>query len=136
ARQLFDVAGDRSGSIYAVTMLAGIARDRGELDAARAAALAAVEWASALADPLMRSFATCMQAQLLEHGGDYASGRDAHLEATRLAREAGYPVPLRRAVGALGWNALLTGEYHAAGEALTDLLARISPRDLRERAGV
>jgi len=133
ARCLFDEAGDRAGSIYTVTELATILRERGELDAARASALSAVEQARALEDPLSMSFSTCLHAQLLELGGDYVSGRQAHVEATRLARAAGYPVPIRRAVGALGWNALLAGEYDAAREALAEILARLSPRDLRER---
>ena len=82
------------------------------------------------------SFTTCLYAQLLEHGGDYASGRQAHLEATRLAREAGYPAPIHRAASALGWNALLTEDYDAAREALAEILGRISPRALHERMGV
>lgn len=98
--------------------------------------LSAVEEAQALGDPLTKSFSTCLHAQLLEHRGDYTAGRQAHLEATRLAREAGYPAPIRRAAGALGWNALLAEEYGAAKEVLAEILARISPRDLRERLGV
>jgi predicted ATPase len=129
ALELFEVAGDPVGALVAGTELAYVSLYQGDLDGAADLAAALVEKAQVLADPLTLSYASGLAAQVLEERDELRAGRELHLEAIRLARQAGHQVPIRAALFALGWNELHGQDYQRARETCLDLLAHTSPHD-------
>jgi hypothetical protein len=57
---------------------------------------------------------------------------ELHLDAMGFARQIG-PLPINRALGALGWNEVLSEDYGRGRETLGELLGRVSPSDTAER---
>jgi hypothetical protein len=127
--ELFEVAGDPLGAFVTRTELGYISLDRGDVDEAGASAAAVVEGARAQADPLPLAYASCLAAHVLEARGELRVGRELHLEAIRLARQAGHRVPIRTALFALGWHEPHAKDSERARETCLDLLTQSSPHD-------
>jgi hypothetical protein len=110
--------------------------DRVDLDDAESAATAVLEEARVLADPTTLSYTCYLAAAVRDRRGDHQASRELLLESITLAGRVGDPHGIIRALGGLGWNEFLTGDYRRARQTLLDQLARVSPGDKPERLGI
>ena len=133
---LFESVHDRAGAAVSRSQLGYVSMHQGDLEGAARIATVALEEARATSDPLALWWATCLTANIHQNAGDLLTARDLHLEAIRLARQAGHPTPIGRALAALGAYELLAEDYAAALLTLREQLARISPHDAMQRLNV
>jgi tetratricopeptide (TPR) repeat protein len=129
---LYETAGDRTGAVLSNTQRGQVAMEQGKLDEADALATAALDEAVTLGDAPALWLTNCLAAQVHQHRNEFAAGTQLHLDAIRSARELG-PLPINRALGALGWGEALSGDYARARVTLGELLGRVSPHDTSER---